>query len=787
MAENFERHKSTRWVKADVPSYGDQWGNEYDYGYEDKGTPPLPALSESSHPETTNTSAFENSQPTAADSDSLPKSPAQAAPLVLSIDSKHFDDEDDDDDDDDDDISTVEEHGPTSYSDRSYDVGLSYDLKDNLVQPRKASTRRPPPVITNGLKDDSDFFPPTPTFSMHQYVPRSPETPQSDRSYNSDADSIQREPDNLHLAYQKEALHEIEETQVDESLIEATNPPDLILSIDGMNLDSSDDSSDNDRYSYPLDTHYSHDDVPRNYSDDSVHESIDAISGLQPHKESQDTDLANDDDDWGYNSQHSSNEEILTSPIHAPTEPVVLRQPIKTDALDSLINDLLQMERHTQLSTMKSIKSDVNESEDELPSLDPIHDLSLDFENHTFAESVRLEPISEEVQKEHELYVSSLLGRNVSVRKLPPALVSDQLESFHIDEMKHEDVNSSKERDSETHDLELEPVISSGSISTGKESLDVASVSNNTPNISRRVSTVSNATFNMGAWKPNTNSFRDQFVNDNDNESQMNFSVYNADENNYAKFTGLRPASGYAESFANSSCLSVPETLDAALPSIDEHGSENGDLPEESTTTIGESSELFTMESGADVPSVLQDHNYVQPKFGEERVTPAGSTDQLENEKILHLRNVSDVSASTDATRIVSEPSLPLSSASKLPKQKYPTYSWKQIMSVSQPIDRIHLLQKARVEEEEYETGLTMWLHETLKSAEVSSNIHIGRIATEAYQNAQHSDLRRHTSIRSKVSLVKDKMDPGSFGLQASSIGRRFLSRGKKLMKSGSD
>ena len=103
-------------------------------------------------------------------------------------------------------------------------------------------------------------------------------------------------------------------------------------------------------------------------------------------------------------------------------------------------------------------------------------------------------------------------------------------------------------------------------------------------------------------------------------------------------------------------------------------------------------------------------------------------------------------------------------------------------MATSQPIDRIRLLRDALEKEADYDTGLLNWLNESLRQSEDASNIHIGKIATQAYQNAAHNDIRRHASIRSKVSIVRDKVETS--GLQASSLGKRFFNRGKKLMKS---
>ena len=84
----------------------------------------------------------------------------------------------------------------------------------------------------------------------------------------------------------------------------------------------------------------------------------------------------------------------------------------------------------------------------------------------------------------------------------------------------------------------------------------------------RRVSTLSNATFNLGGWAPNTDNFRNQFIGENDSES-INF---NTDRSGYDKFTKVRTESTQEEDNANASLPSIPETIDAVMPSIQEDG-----------------------------------------------------------------------------------------------------------------------------------------------------------------------------------------------------------------------
>lgn len=671
---------------------------------------------------------------------------------------------------------------------------------DNAGQSSKKS---PPnnlaPISTQGLKDDSDFFPPTPTFSLKpQQQPFTPETPQSDRSYISDTDSIQREPENLNLAYG--GLNEIrEELPNGNTAPSATDnvPETLVFSVDHMNLNSSDDDASIDEESYRHDHEFLAD--SKNPNGPTYEEIVDA-----EHAKARIVDSSDEDDDWGYNSQHSSNEDLVGE--LRPTERVTSsdstsRHPIKTDALDSLINDLLQMERlstlylsQTEVSKVADARSqtvppnqdqefDANFVPEELPSLSSIHDLSLpDFENGPATDAptpLEKNILPQDFQKKHEHFLSNVLSRSPSVRKAPPTAlkVQEEQDPKAVDsDLKLVKLVASSKFDSES---KLEPVISSGSLSTGNSAFEAPLPMAPPPvpdhqGLDRRISTASAQTMNFGSWTPNTNMYRDQFVTLNDDESQMNVSIYNGDDSNYNKFTGMRPPSGYAESFSNSSMVSVPETIDAPLPVIDEDG-------QDEDIEIQSKLDIHTVATNG--ASVLNDHTYESPLFKETN-TPGVSLDHLpSNELTKSETRLSSGAHSPSELRKVSETSI--ASTSRAPSSLiYPVFNWKKIMSVSQPVDRINMLRKAQEDEMNYETGLNYWLQEILKTSETSPNIQIGKIATQAYQNAQHSDIRRHTSIRSKVSLVKDKMETGHF---ASNLGRKFLSRGKKFMKSGTD
>lgn len=871
MAENFSRHRSTRWVKSKSQSY-DSWGDQYDeYGYDYDA--PLDEIDEQS-PQTSKEHSGVATPVVAAETPVEATSSATASPLVLTIDqmkqsensldedsgeedtqpvyppgSYHEDHEDHEDvyqqntheasqndyrqtydenyhDDlnDYDTYSARNEPGNSGYTDHYGGAGTAQEYSDDeteTIAPAQATSEeippethhRPPPnnlapISTQGLKDDSDFFPPTPTFSLKPVQPFTPETPQSDRSYMSDTDSIQREPESLNLVYGglNEIREELPNRETDTPSQGNDAPEELVLTIDRMNLNSSDDSSfDDDHYG----SHHEAVAAPSETRTTAYEDIVDA-----EHAKARIVVSSDEEDDWGYNSEHSSNDELLGG--LRPAERVASDDslnlhPVKTDALDSLIDDLLKMERVPvgyldQLSksdiakekaahdTSRNIEDDhVNDADavpEELPSLSSIHDLSLpDFETHqTEAESpVNRDFAPQEIQKKHENFLSSVLSRSASVRKAPPPVPKkseEQLSKAAESDTRLLKLVASSRQDSGSR---LEPVISSGSLSTANSAYEV---SNAVPNLAspavrdptrldRRISTASAQTFNLGSWTPNTNMYRDQFVSQNDAESQMNVSIYNGDESNYNKFTGLRPPSGYAESFSNSSLVSVPETIDAPMPAIDEDGFDE-EHPNDSNSKSFSQGDLHTVPTNT--ASVFNERSYDSPKFKELNTTDASLDNIPSHELTAPETKVGSDALSADSTRKASEASI--ATARTLPKQKYPVFNWKQIMSASQPVDRINMLRKAQEDESNYDTGLNHWLQEILRSSETSPHIQIGKIATQAYQNAQHSDIRRHTSIRSKVSLVKDKMETGHF---ASNLGRKFLSRGKKLMKSGSD
>ncbi|KAM9897572.1 hypothetical protein OXX59_001410 [Metschnikowia pulcherrima] len=882
MADNFERHRSTRWVKADVPSYGDEWGSEYDEydqnphesgGFEANDATPSRGNAAAISGESLPPLPYHLEQHAPQIGLEKPEHLVSNSTLVLSIDKSNFAHNDGGSEDTEDDDSSEEElvqSNSAKYTD--FDANIAEDPSVSRPQSKSVTSDNSAAAETDFARrntpTESVFLPPTPTYQTHpRFPPASPDTDVSDRSYLSDTDSIQREPANLNVrapaaqlgdnpsfiprvvsnaSFTNTNSNSVSEPRVFEDLSSASMstgeksfsepsghrksppPPEaLVLSIDRLNLNDSDDSSFDDYH-------------PETHGNESLADKRNSGSSYASHPHSV------NDDDWGYNSGHSSNFESderhsiqelhlqKTASQHTP------RHRVQTDALDSLIDDLSRMEGDSALfegnsaSTLKPPQPPTasgssnyhtpHETKGFLPSLDSIRDMQLpDFANHSFSDgensdSVNIVPPS---SGDHEKFVSSV--RQDSVRKPPPLPSLDQ----EIEERVGAVESKGTEEAREPEDFELrtpaldqsrstdEPNGTSACTlsSTESEACDAsASCSSQIPqnsetesvpptshkaidsapppiakdadDVGRRGSTISNSTFHLGAWKPNTSLYREKFVNDNDNESHINVSIYNKDDSAYKKFTRTGAAQNYAPSISNSSCVSVPDTVDTSLQQINEGDSDEG-YPD--TMSVAKSYQPVTP-AGSSNPSlgssVLHDHIYERAKFIEETHTPGDSSENLAPiHEETETRLTSTGSSSTIKTSTMAGPD---SQGIPSAKVKYPVFNWKNIMAVSQPVDRIQLLKKARSDEMNYDTGLSSWLRESLKSTE-SPHIQIGQLATQAYKNAQHSDVRRHTSIRSKVNLVRDKMETGNLGLQATSLGRKFFSRGKKLIKPGAD
>lgn len=693
MAENCERQKSTRWVDAKVPTYGNDWGVDFsDEDGDERDHSELPVT------------------PQTQDSSKTEEAPQHKKPYILKLPE----------------ISSPDEHASKVLNSPVAALATTtFNQSKNLataVEFVNSNSSKPPEEVIGDTTthETSPFQAP----SLGQFSERF-NTSQSDVSYASDTNSIQQEPQELNLGSSRNA----DLTKNIPEALAASVPEPLVLSIDRMQLESHDDLS-SDVQSPPT--------SPLKLSN--------AISPT--NKEN----LQREPDTKAIPEQDSlpmQKEDTITNVCHR----------VPKEGLESLIDDLLRLEKLSLvLMDADNSESSKKQLDSSIKSTSPAGDESAICTHDSPATLLQ----------KHHSYLSDLRNRKASIRKEPPLVASPIHTSIKDDsnilnlgsEPRGDEKNDDAESDTE---VALEHIESNSSVSTGSPSYiaDVPSISSDAK-VSRKDLTVSSKRFSLGSWKPNTSVFRERFVDNNDLEPHMNVSMYNEGESGYFKFTGvMRRVSGYAESFANSSCISVPDTIEANLHSVNEVNSDGYDpsLDVVSLVTVRQT-QSGAPGPGASTPSLLRENTYKKGKF-QEKI----SADNLVNEKTV----------ATDNHTLEAVPA-PTSAA------KYPVFNWKNIMSVSQSVDRIMLLKQARADEEAYDTGLLNWLNEVLRSTDPSSsNMQIGLLATQAYKNAPHNDLRRHISLRSKVSMVRDKMDLGA------SFGRRFLSKGKKLMKPGSD
>ncbi|CUM62850.1 uncharacterized protein PRCAT00000408001 [Priceomyces carsonii] len=840
MSDNFGRQKSARWVKATVPSYGDEWGEDYnnDFEYASLTTGSEEDINKRYPIDKTNYSTEKGSDDLVLSIDRLKRNTVYA-------DSSSEDEMPD----------IVDE---TVLSNNSHEQMSQHESDTSSGSKGKVQGGSNKSSLQNlnmeSTKISDNLEPPTPTYNSFD-LHKEPDTPNSEVSFQSSADSIQHEPANINImssgsAYSRNlsgsvnrdilpntlGSHPVEgnEHRGFDEVLETGNKKrperDEVDEIGNLKLSIDDKKSDNDSDESSVNW-----EVNKSYGNGSDDDKEDAL----------------DDSQFDFEPLSiKSREEGTDDSSH--------HKRIQTDALDSLINDLKSASinnNHTytfandgpDVKDTASIGLDSMHSDNDFKSSLLLQSKNRDLSNSSegrFSSDQNeygKEPIGDTAQQH------TFRTTRRSVRKPPPSrenLIS--IDYSHIADAVSGYIGDDASIASRDTDYTLEDrgisspgpyvqsILSSGSLSTGKISIntngdpahvDTSSTGSDKDTVSRRVSQMSTNTFNLGNWKPNTTNFRDQFINDNDNESNMNFNPYTQESNNnYAEFTKGGSTEGF-DMVSNNSSVSVPETIDAALPDIDEGLDDDHDTMHSDRTSSDKSSRDIGSYSFSETQftddSILKEQPHPPAIFKEERSTPNNSREKLngkesgqkyssllpaleptnDKDSKLEINKRSDnkeldpnepsssidfenriVSSSTTGSSIIAARERSSSKSKSSSSQKYPPYRWKEIMNISQPIDRIAALKDASDKESAYETGLKQWLNETLKQSEVSSNLHIGKIASEAYQNATHNDIRRHNSLRSKVSIVKDKVETS--GLQASSFGKRFLIRGKKLMKS---
>lgn len=932
MSDNVERHNSTRWARASVPNYGDEWGDEYDYDEHDedqveKSYRQLHNLS--SHEEEPELEAnvetgHESSQRIVVDDSHVPNasspqsSRTQEEPLrvpgenlVLSIDNFRSRQDSDSSDDENFGIEPISEEILRQQTNN--EENPEYKEQEEVVEEddHKADAKNLPSIpseqssshlqatqhkaIDNRIRSsfEDHIMPPTPTYNNHF----APETPQSERSFASDTDSIQKESDlNVIRASSRkrppEPINEADYNIVDVHKHDTIN--------EKSHHQEEEDVLPRETVGAAASVHDTLDSSDRHITASSSGPASPIAEAPTPlvlsidNKGINNSDSDSDDDDWGYNANNASNSDSdddddvkkgdgwsfksKSSDVNKSQEEAeVANTSSKGEDLDNLIDDL----KNNSL-----IINDGESSDGYLPSISPTQDAELpDFSNYEagVSDSKALED-NKDLNSSKD--VSPLptepltISHKGSIRKPPPGRVdlvsvdysniADAVRDYLSDEEQQQN-EKLNDIDEDNESLALQPTESSGSLSTGKFSFapshlsgtqfneiksaalpalpphlhgsqfneikttglpslpaqpdsagassSVYSSVNPSPidfmpprsfdksDLSRRDSTMTTNTFNMGAWQPNTNNFRDQFISDNENDGRMSYNPVLYDKEtaaNYNKFTQLgevneaesdeendRTHDNFNDNHSTNLDLSIPDTIDAALPRVPDED-EDEDEDEEGDGNISRINKINTVDtldskplsSGTFGESVLKDPPQSKGLFKEEKVTPMSSMLDVGNgsgkdSSATTLKETGETESSSQ--RVVSKSSTK-SNTTTVVGGAYPPYDWKNIMSKSQSIDRIRLLKDASALESEYDSGLNHWLSATLKMSEESPTIHIGKIATAVYQNAPHSDIRRHNSLRTTLSIVKDKVETS--GMQTSSLGKRFFHRSKKFIKS---
>lgn len=829
MTGEFARHRSTRWVKTDMPSYGDEWDDYYDS--EEEG------MAENEE-EASNSQILQRSMGSLKEnfearnekyvdqSEKENKAPAMKSltrHLVLSVDDPGQRNSNSD-------LSSLDEITEKQEKEKDEDKSVRNSVSD-LHSEEKGSDEIHMPDTETGALSSEKFVEKVPSQTSStqgdEGIHKS-QISESAKLSDSDNESVQREPSELSFVRQEAPTEEPKgELEMNEK------PP-------GNNI-----TKRREAYS----------DINKATDNDFSSVTPEEENSYEPLVLSTDRDKDNihsSSEEWGYNGQDTDSDSIRDIPElkeDRETRDEQTSERKNQPTLDGLLSDLQKAsldndvlsEAHADTNQISekdrlndeldfsftfSQKSDLNEgNHDTDKAFNTDNGIAITEKGEDFQIDKREEEenhLGEEESDKSSSLDSDIHATRKNFRLLPknngtddyiPENTNDAYVSMYAegDEIEKDSLRRTDtvqplrvEKDKQYKEANLlSNNRQQGVADSPKEAARETNDDDDDDDFSRRSSYRSVSTFNMGSWKPNTDNYRNQFINDNDNVSTMNMSMYGNESNKiYKKFVNQRSVSGASmDAISEQSSVSIPETMDIPLPSISEDAADIE--PQESQE------DLVEVQGDDRLPSLLQEHPHKQI-FREEKVTPLNSTDTVDvprsapKQRYSSLLSTSDdivkpnskdpkdAKESKDGEASLqkkanlhvasSEPQLALNSSSVSPPN---LYNWKAIMSTSQPVDRIRLLKEANMKEALYDTGLQDWINTILKLSNEIPNIHIGKLACEAYQNAPHNDITRHLSLRSKVSVVRDKME--NSGIQASNLGKRFLNRGKKFMKSGAD
>lgn len=280
---------------------------------------------------------------------------------------------------------------------------------------------------------------------------------------------------------------------------------------------------------------------------------------------------------------------------------------------------------------------------------------------------------------------------------------------------------------------------------------------------------------NFGHWRPDTGSFRDQFI------------------------SGTAPPLPNVDSYTRNSMGQIVEDRGSIIETEKESDTEiHSKKDEDSHTKSSEHDKsidsfgntVSTTESGPDFNesknkggSYTTDSNSVLPLH-----IPLGTStsESLESPGYFHEKIAqTETNLATQNENLKDVTASPRLNISKISGVKRTNYNLKQISAISDPQRRIDSLRNAREEEANLDLGLKDWLIHATNSADVAlytTNVRNSNVA-KAYADA--STMSRKSTLTNNVNSFLHKrrvfQDTSS---HAQSLAKGIFTRGKKILKS---
>jgi hypothetical protein len=361
----------------------------------------------------------------------------------------------------------------------------------------------------------------------------------------------------------------------------------------------------------------------------------------------------------------------------------------------------------------------------------------------------------------NRLGVSSDLNRNSQFY----SSVSDYFDDYAEDE-NHESLNMTRTRSSgslSTGSFSLNSERRSSRMSDRTESLTNQSLSQFSEVQSNAESTKevepgepqlnSALSINMGHWRPNTESFRDQFING----------------------SAVVPPLPKLDNYTRNSNGEIVEDMHSIPESSNEQPVSTGDEKDTSMiSSFDTSTEIEQTQSKA-----LYDDVY---KTDSDSAIPVHIPLATLNSRDDSIKsNHFQVHSSSSTTSL----SIPRQSQ-ELPKRKPSTYHFQNIVTLKDSQQRIKKYKEAREEEANIQTGLEIWISQALDGSEVvhykgNKNTHV----KQAYAEASNFS-KRYTNMNMGSLLQKGRVLQGTSSQTAHSFAKGakgIFSRGKKIIK----